>query len=379
MIRKIFTYIIVILTLSSAIGLCSDAKRGVYVVNNDFEDGANGWRSWYNDSYENGYINSAVTDFSFSGSHSLKVRRNSTVWQDIGTDQLKQGNSFDFSVYVYLDDIYTYSDMPTVLLNSVNSAGLGTELKKLTPDSSANKGEWLFLEANGIIAPAGTSSIQIVLENHTDNYIYYDNIKVFADVDSTEVIVTDTGTPITWRPGMEIPETAGMGESETSKTIIPETKINLIEISENKTFSDTKDHWAETEINYLASCGIILGVSEQSFEPEREITNNEFNLLIKRITNRGFDNVDEPDEIITREAAAVILVDLMPSKMLIFDDTPAANFYDYDNMQNGLKIANAVYNNILMGKPGNLFDPKGSLTRAESAVILTRFIKLFYK
>ena len=166
-------------------------------------------------------------------------------------------------------------------------------------------------------------------------------------------------------------------EVPPTETIILETKINLIEIVEKKTFSDTVGHWAEKDISYLASCGIIMGVSDDKFEPEREITNNEFNLLIKRITNRGFETVEEADEIIIREAAATILVDLMPPKLLIFDDTKAANFYDYDNMQNGLKIANAIHNNMLNGKPGSLFDPKGSLTRAEAAAILIRFTKLF--
>jgi len=374
MLKSTLKICIIIFILASNIGLCSGAQRGVYVVNNDFEDGVNGWRSWYGSSDDNSE-NSSVTDVSQNGFNSLKIRKSSTIWQDIGADQLKVGESFDFSVYVYLESGHTYSAMPSVLVKSVNSAGDSADIAVLTLPIPQNTGEWLLLKADGSVIPAGTHHIQVVLENHTDNYIYYDNIKILAEVDPAEVITTGDGTSITWRPGMEIPENEP--ELKPSETIIPETKINLIEIVENKTFSDTIGHWAENDINYLASCGIILGVSEDKFEPEREITNNEFNLLIKRITNRGQEIVEEPDEIITREAAAVILVDLMPAKLLIFDDTRAANFYDYDNMQNGLKIANAIHNNVMNGKSGNLFDPKGSLTRAESSAILVRFTKLF--
>ena len=52
----------------------------------------------------------------------------------------------------------------------------------------------------------------------------------------------------------------------------------------DKEFSDTENHWAKNEISYIASKGIVNGVSETEFSPDRNITRAEFLALAIRAT-----------------------------------------------------------------------------------------------
>lgn len=50
-----------------------------------------------------------------------------------------------------------------------------------------------------------------------------------------------------------------------------------------KTFNDIQNHWAKSEIERLASNGIIMGISSREFDPEGSITRDQVLLMLSRI------------------------------------------------------------------------------------------------
>ena len=88
-----------------------------------------------------------------------------------------------------------------------------------------------------------------------------------------------------------------------------------------------------------------------------------------------------PEDNITREQMAVILLnyeiytDKIPRDILMDRE-----FSDWNMISDWAKNAvnRLTIQSILSGKPGNLFDPKGSATRAEFATVLMRFLQAKY-
>ena len=54
-----------------------------------------------------------------------------------------------------------------------------------------------------------------------------------------------------------------------------------------KTFKDVENHWAQKDINDMASRLIISGVGVELFEPERSITRAEFAAVMVRALGLG--------------------------------------------------------------------------------------------
>jgi lactocepin len=176
------------------------------------------------------------------------------------------------------------------------------------------------------------------------------------------------------------------------------------------TFDDVVKHWAQKEIEALATKKIILGKTKELFAPEAKLTRAEFAVLIARalelelkayegkfsdvpaskkwafsgleaaaragIINGKTDGTFNPDAQITREEIATIIVravnyadasllkDLDTSKVFA-DDASISSFAK-------LSVKQAVALGIVNGRGGNTFAPKDEATRAESAVMLYR-------
>jgi hypothetical protein len=369
------------------------AQKTVYLPNGSFEDGFGGWREWHGQNSAG--APEVVSGMAVSGQNSLKIYNNSTVWQDIAQNQVMAGERVFVSVSLYLETGTDYDTKPALSLVITNSADLDIEILRAEPDDGYPKGEWftIYGEAvnNGGIIPEDFRYVRLVLENHTNGAVFFDALKVSVEIDPDEIIETDEGTPVNWRPGMPVNNgDQTSGEAEITPAF-PKIQIKKPEFSgTNKTFSDITGHWAEKEISSLASSGVILGVSPDEFEPEREITKKEFDLLLCRITDKEaaeFFTPSDSGEIITRVETAEILIEILlnsetPGKLEYVemqDATEAENFYDSPNIpEKSLRsVATGVHYGILRGKSGNMFDPKGGLTRAEVAVILTRFLNLF--
>lgn len=178
-------------------------------------------------------------------------------------------------------------------------------------------------------------------------------------------------------------------------------------VATNKmSFSDlTLEHWANKFIIPMAAKGIINGYNDGSFKPDGNITRAEFGVLIAKLLKldtdikgssftdvkdtdwfskyieaaakadiiSGWNGMFKPNDFISRQDAAVIL-----SKAIQYIDNNKGNtgnelsFADKDLISGYAlnHIRNVASLEIMSGKPGNLFDPKGLTKRGEVARML---------
>ncbi len=169
-------------------------------------------------------------------------------------------------------------------------------------------------------------------------------------------------------------------------------------------FSDIQNHWARNNIQEMADQGRLKGYGDGTFQPDRVITRAEFAHLIvdslglSEINGKGFEDtvghwaeksiktasehgiIDGynqskfgPDDFITREQAAVILVKALgitAGNGQDFVDIGAVSYWALD----AVKCAST--HGILSGYPDGSFKPKANVTRAQAAVILQRSMEL---
>jgi len=115
--------------------------------------------------------------------------------------------------------------------------------------------------------------------------------------------------------------------------------------SPGKTFADIVGHKDKVAIETLASRGIINGKTENSFEPESTMTRAEFATIIAR-------GLGLPQK----------------SNVIFKDVTTNDWFYNY--------VGTAYSYGIIKGVSENEFNPNGTITREEAAVMVTRAAKL---
>ena len=116
-------------------------------------------------------------------------------------------------------------------------------------------------------------------------------------------------------------------------------------LNPGKTFADIAQHKDKTAIESLASRGIINGKTENSFEPESTMTRAEFATIIAR-------GLGLPQK----------------SNVIFKDVTTNDWFYNY--------VGTAYSYGIIKGVSENEFNPNGTITREEAAVMVTRAAKL---
>ena len=174
-------------------------------------------------------------------------------------------------------------------------------------------------------------------------------------------------------------------------------------------FKDVSGHWAENTINNMMKKGIINGVSENSFEPDRKITRAEFltvalraaGMSEKTYTNEftdvnaddwysgavaaayslgliaGFDGKFNPGAEITRQEMAKLLVSVYEMKNgTVISGEQNAQYNDLPNVSDwAVEYVNKAYNaKLMMGDNNNAFNPNSSATRAEAAAAVERLL-----
>lgn len=176
-------------------------------------------------------------------------------------------------------------------------------------------------------------------------------------------------------------------------------------------FTDIASHWAKTSIDYVVSQGLFTGASASRFEPETAMTRGMFVTVLGRMANAegsgeqaaaAFTDVNanayyapyvawaqqqgivngvsahafDPSAVISREQMATILSRYIDSASLALPDTASRASFADDKVISAY-AKDAVYNmqqsGILLGKPGNRFDPQGTAVRAEVATLIARF------
>jgi hypothetical protein len=168
-------------------------------------------------------------------------------------------------------------------------------------------------------------------------------------------------------------------------------------------FPDVPGHWARTSIGKLTSLGIISGMPDGTFQPEKATSADEYIAMVVRslgykleqegsywaqvyIDKAIEDNIIDQDEIkdykspLVRELAAKIMV----KAAMLFETAPNSNIYnyirgqikDYPNISNQRKqyVLQAYAMGLFGGDPQGNFNPGNNLTRGEASTIVIRLL-----
>lgn len=179
--------------------------------------------------------------------------------------------------------------------------------------------------------------------------------------------------------------------------------------------TDTKNHWASSAITELVSKSIMDPASSGLFKPQQNITRAEFATYIAKglglqpdsasaarftdVSQRsdvaGYigaavkagivagvsDSSFKPGSYITREQMTLMMVRAMsaasqPLSQVSNSDSYLAKFKDSKQITSSSKaaVAQAVNGGIIQGTSAGTFNPKGTATRAEAAVMIKRVL-----
>ncbi len=183
-------------------------------------------------------------------------------------------------------------------------------------------------------------------------------------------------------------------------------------IESSKAFEDMKDHWAQKEVELLASKWLIQGSSLNAFEPNRSITRAEFASILVRALGlqeqaagtaftdvkadtwyagavgtaaaaglvQGFETGQfQPDATITREQMAVMVE--RAAKFAGMSTTESASlsqaYSDASSISGWAQtsVGWAVKAGIMQGTDERSFAPEELATRAQAAVMLMRMLQ----
>lgn len=165
--------------------------------------------------------------------------------------------------------------------------------------------------------------------------------------------------------------------------------------------TDIAGNWAEVNIKKLVALGSIGGYPDGRFKPDSPITRAEFaTVLVKtfnlpaqegkgfadtadhwskdyisaatanRIVNGYSDTQFGPDDFITREQMAVMIVNTAKLNTV----TEGKSFTDQNQISPWAQkaVATASSNSIITGYPDGSFNPQGNATRAEAVTVIAK-------
>lgn len=180
-----------------------------------------------------------------------------------------------------------------------------------------------------------------------------------------------------------------------------------------RTFADIADHWAKSDIERMASKGIVNGQAPDRFAPSALMTRAEFAALLARalglpaagggasafrdvapdawyaadvgtaaeygLVQGGSDGAFRPNERITREQIAVMIdralrMSLPATAASVGADSPLSAYADADRVSGWAReaVASLLAAGILNGRSNDRIAPQGFATRAEATVLLER-------
>lgn len=177
--------------------------------------------------------------------------------------------------------------------------------------------------------------------------------------------------------------------------------VKPVEVKPEVVLSDIAGNWAETNIKQMVALGAISGYPDGSFKPTNNITRAEFTTVLVKafkleaqsskvytdtashwaknyiatatannIVNGYTDTSFGPDEFITREQMAVMIVNAAKLTKVtggkVFTDNAQISTWAQD------AIATASSNSLITGYPDNSFKPQNNATRAEAASVIAK-------
>jgi len=183
------------------------------------------------------------------------------------------------------------------------------------------------------------------------------------------------------------------------------TLLGFLVLSGNPFKDVNKDHWFYSYVNHAYTYGLFNGTSSTTFSPSISMSHAMFVQVLANLENvkpvtggpwytaavdwandSGVVNgiiadLFDPNSPITREQMLVILYNYMNYKGYKFPEGNSKSFADESDISPwALEAVQALQGiGIVSGKPGNLFDPQATATRAEVATIFVRFIEYLAK
>ena len=180
----------------------------------------------------------------------------------------------------------------------------------------------------------GLVAAQRSLENKNSLYRMSDAVKRGG-----AAAVGSAGSPEPEKPSAPVlPAAKGLAG------IHPDVSVKSV-VNPGKTFADVKNHANKTAVEVLAIHGIISGKSADAFEPDATMTRAEFASVVAR-------GLGLPEK-----------------KSSPFTDISVGAWYS-------TPVATAYFYGIINGVSATAFNPDGTITRQEAAVMITRAARL---
>ena len=218
---------------------------------------------------------------------------------------------------------------------------------------------------------ANKTTVEIPVENVTSG-----TVAVIVHEDGTEELVKDS------KP------TEGGVQLELSGS----TTVKIIDNS--KTFDDTKGHWSQDDVNFVAARELFNGVGGNQFGVSQPMTRGMVNTVLARLAGvdttpsqgqawyevgtdwakkNGISDGTNPTAPVTREQLATLLYRYAgsPSVSGTLHAADAASVSDY--AEDALLWANQ--NGIVNGVGSNTIAPKDNAQRAQVAAMLARYLQ----
>ena len=143
-------------------------------------------------------------------------------------------------------------------------------------------------------------------------------------------------------------------------------------------FVDIENHWAQKDIEYLASKGLIVGVGNNEFAPNRGIKACDFKALLSRIYDGEIVLGNLKDgQLLTRAQLAVIIKESMEPTLKVNTSKLLAQFKDINGLSNSeIEALAYMYElGLLRGVSGTQMSPTSTVTRAQAATIIVRLLQ----
>ena len=215
---------------------------------------------------------------------------------------------------------------------------------------------------------AGETKVEIPVSNVTPG-----TVAVLVHPDGTEEILKDS---IPTEDGIQL-------------TVDGSATVKIVDNS--KGFIDTRNHWAEDEIDFVSARGLVNGMSATIYAPNASTTRAQLWTILARQNNadlnggatwfenaqnwakeKGISDGANPDGTINRAQMVTMLWRAVGQPTAggtaNFTDVPTDSYY-------AQAVAWAVENGITTGVGNGHFDPTGTCTRAQIAAFLARSMK----
>ncbi|MBA2943072.1 S-layer homology domain-containing protein [Paenibacillus sp. CGMCC 1.16610] len=336
-------------------------------------------------------------------------------------DSLKNHKDTILSVRSHLG---TY-DLPMSVLNQSDFAGADVEGATLIIriDKAKSLHETKFdqsISDKGMVRVSDMIDYKVILKTKDKE----EEIHSFGNSFVTRVIHVDeliqdssAATAVVYDPATGemkfVPSVFNAKDGKTEVKVIRNTNSLYAIVQNKKTFDDMIGHWAQQDVEQLASKMIINGTSDRTYTPEMQVTRAEFAALLVRglglpaeaglnvftdiaatqwyapevntaakygLVQGVAEGQFSPDAQITREQMVV----MMMKAIGLVKGTPASSasatnvsFADQDLLSDYARsaVADAASKGLIHGKTETTFAPQDVATRAEAAVIIKRVLK----